>query len=92
MMTSEFEASPVSVREALACNVPVVSTAVGDVVSVLEGIEGCHVVEPDAEDIADKLLRTMRREAPFHGREKMSAYSLPATAARLLKLYEELSH
>lgn len=91
LMTSEFEASPVSVREALACNVPVVSTAVGDVVSVLEGIDGCYVVEPDAEDIADKLRRSMRRDAPFNGRQKMGPYSLQATAARLIKIYEELS-
>jgi glycosyltransferase involved in cell wall biosynthesis len=91
LMTSEFEASPVTVREALACNIPVLSTAVGDVESVLEGIEGCYIIEPEADEIADKLETALRREAPFSGRDKMGAYSLQSTASKLLELYQKLS-
>lgn len=91
LMTSEFEASPVTVREALACNIPVLSTAVGDVESVMEGIEGCYIIEPDAGDIADKLEAILRRGAPFVGRDEMGAYSLQSTASRLLELYQRLS-
>jgi glycosyltransferase involved in cell wall biosynthesis len=90
LMTSEFEASPVTVREALACNLPVLSTRVGDVESVLDGIEGCYVVEPDAHDIADKLGRTLQSEKPFMGREKMADYSLQNTALKIIKIYEQL--
>lgn len=91
LMTSEFEASPVSVREALACDLPVLSTRVGDVETVLDGIEGCYIVEPEAGDIADKLEKTLHRDAPFTSRWKMAEYSLPNTAVKLIKIYESLS-
>jgi glycosyltransferase involved in cell wall biosynthesis len=90
LMTSAFEASPVTVREALACNVPVLSTDIGDVRSVLDGIDGCYIIEPDAGDIADKLDKALSRTAPFAGREKMADYSLEANAARLITLYDDL--
>ena len=49
LMTSSFEASPVTIREALACNVPVISTDVGDARVVMKDIAGCRIVEADPE-------------------------------------------
>jgi teichuronic acid biosynthesis glycosyltransferase TuaC len=90
LMTSAFEASPVTVREALACNVPVISTDVGDVKSVLDGIEGCYIIEPDAGDIAEKLGEAFARTTPFEGRKKMMEYSIEATTEKLIELYRRL--
>jgi glycosyltransferase involved in cell wall biosynthesis len=90
LMTSAFEASPVTVREALSCNVPVVSTDVGDVRSVVDGIDGCYIIEPDAESIAGALDRALSRSAPFDGRTKMADYSQEKTVASLLSLYRRV--
>ena len=90
LMTSAFEASPVTVREALSCNLPVLSTAVGDVELVLDGIDGCYIIEPDADDIADKLDSALGRTRPFEGRERMHRYSLETTAEKLIELYARL--
>jgi len=55
-LTSLNEASPVSILEALACGVPVVSTRVGSVSeSVLEGWNGFTVPSGDRNGIADKV-------------------------------------
>jgi len=91
LMTSAFEASPVTVREALSCNVPVLSTDVGDVRSVIGDLDGCFLVEDDPEDIAQKLRTALDRRSPFAGREKMLVYSLDRTAKQLIALYEELA-
>ncbi len=53
-----------------------VSTAVGDVESVVDGIDGCYIIEPEADDIANKLELALDSTFPFGGREKMRRYSI----------------
>jgi glycosyltransferase involved in cell wall biosynthesis len=90
LMTSAFEASPVTVREALACNVPVISTDIGDARVILEGIEGCRIVEPDPAFIAAALGQALSSPRRVAGRERMQAYSTEATARRLVEVYREV--
>src|SRR5438876_1090772 len=47
LLTSLHEGSPTIVKEALACNVSVVSVNVGDVSERIKGIAGCHLALPD---------------------------------------------
>jgi glycosyltransferase involved in cell wall biosynthesis len=67
-----------------------VSTAVGDVESVVEGIDGCYIIEPNANDIANKLDLALGRPRPFEGREKMRRYSIETTVQKLVELYQRL--
>src|SRR5262249_2264447 len=52
LLTSLHEGSPNVIKEALACNVPVVSVDVGDVRDRIQGIEGCYLAAPDPDDLA----------------------------------------
>lgn len=45
LLTSDFEGSPNSVKEALSCNLPVISTDVGNVREMISGVAGCHVAD-----------------------------------------------
>lgn len=49
LVTSKRESGPMIVREAAACNVPIVSTDVGFVRETLDGIGQCSVCESDRE-------------------------------------------
>ncbi len=87
LMTSSFEASPVTIREALACNVPVVCTDVGDARVVTQDIVGCHIVKDDPVRIAEALLVTLSSPRRVESRERMRLYSLETVAQTLIGLY-----
>lgn len=93
LLCSDSEGSPTSVKEALACNTPVVSLAVGGVGDILGGIEGCAVVDrrtPEAtvEALAAALVETLARETPFEGRTFAMPYDEAATARRITEVYD----
>jgi glycosyltransferase involved in cell wall biosynthesis len=90
LMTSAFEASPVTVREALACNVPVICTDVGDARVVMKGIAGCHIVAAEPEHIAAALRETLSGPRRVQSRERMHAYALDTVAQKLIALYGEV--
>lgn len=55
IMTSISEGSPQVIKEALSCGVPVVSTDVGDVARILDGISNCYVCPDRNPDSLAKL-------------------------------------
>ena len=55
LVTSFQESGPLVVKEAILCNLPVVSTDVGDVRDVIANIPGCYIPTYDPEDVAEKI-------------------------------------
>jgi len=90
VFTSWSEGSPMVIKEAMACNLPIVSTDVGDVAEVIEGVEGCYLVKPDPEDVADKLLRVLQWRQRTNGRDKIKHLGSDPIAQRIIAVYDEL--
>jgi glycosyltransferase involved in cell wall biosynthesis len=90
LLTSAHEGSPNVVKEALACNVPVVSVDVGDVRERVGEIDGCHITASTPEDIAANVGRVLVRDLPVAGREHVADVSLEAIAERLGEIYAVL--
>lgn len=65
LMTSHSEGSPQVIKEAMACDLPIVSTDVGDVSWVTKGIDGCYVAESRE---TDELAALLRRAIDYEGR------------------------
>jgi len=55
LMTSISEASPLVIKEAMACNCPIVSTNVGDVENVIGDTDGCFITTYEVDDVVDKI-------------------------------------
>jgi len=61
VLASDHEGSPVALREAMACNLPIVSVDVGDVRQIIENTEGCYLCKREPSDIAEKLGLALER-------------------------------
>lgn len=91
VFTSMQEGSPNVVKEALACNLPVVSVDVGDVAARLEGIEGCELCDDDnPETIAAALKRVFKRAGRINGRDAVKALDENVTTARVVSIYKSV--
>jgi glycosyltransferase involved in cell wall biosynthesis len=91
LMTSLYEGSPNAIKEALACQVPVVSVDVGDVGERIAGIEGCHLAEATALDLAAKLAIVLDRGARVDSRDRITELSRASIAERLREIYAVLA-
>jgi teichuronic acid biosynthesis glycosyltransferase TuaC len=95
LMTSLSEGSPQFIKEAMACNCPVVSTKVGDVAEIIDRLEGCYLTTFSPSDIASKIRQAVefRKNKLFtNGREKiiLSGLDLDSIATRVIKEYNKI--
>ncbi len=88
VFTSAQEGSPNAVKEALACNLPVVSVSVGDVAERLQGVAGCELCADDRpETIAAALARVLARGAPIDGRSAVRQLDEHLITQRVIGIY-----
>jgi teichuronic acid biosynthesis glycosyltransferase TuaC len=87
LCASLSEGSPNVVKEALACDLPVVSTPVGDVPERLAGVHPTAVVPRDPQAIAEALIKILLERKRCNGREHVRNLSLEATAQRVISVY-----
>jgi glycosyltransferase involved in cell wall biosynthesis len=89
ILPSRAEGSPSVVKEAMACNVPVVASDVGDVGEVVGRTAGCSVCPLEPEAMAAALERAFEHDGPTTGRRDIAHLASGAIAERLLHLYEQ---
>jgi glycosyltransferase involved in cell wall biosynthesis len=89
VFTSMQEGSPNVVKEALACNLPIVSVPVGDVESRLKDIEGCELCsDENPETIAASLQRVLTRNGRIKGRETVLELDENVTTQKVISIYQ----
>jgi len=88
IMTSFLEGSPNVVKEAMACNKPIVSVDVGDVPEVIGNTEGCYVVDYNARQLANKIIEASNFEITT-GRKDIEHLEINNIANRIISIYQK---
>jgi teichuronic acid biosynthesis glycosyltransferase TuaC len=87
IFTSSREGSPNVVKEAMMCNLPVVSTRAGDVEERLAKVEPSWVCDPDPDALGAALAECVADGRRSNGRMYASGLTLDAVAERILGQY-----
>ncbi|MGC9152086.1 MAG: glycosyltransferase [Microbacter sp.] len=95
LMTSFHEGSPQVIKEAMACNCPVVSTNVGDVSTMVEGVEGCFLTSFQVEDVVENLGKVIQfsiSKGRTQGRDKIMqlGLDLSSIAQKIRNVYQDV--
>ena len=90
IMTSANEGSPNVIKEAMACNCPIVVTDVGDVRWITEGVDGTYVSNTfEPEELAGLLNKALEFGARTQGRKRIVDLGLTSerVAQKLIRIY-----
>jgi len=92
LVTSLHEGSPNIVKEAMACNLPVVSVNCGDVNERLKNVKNSFVHTYDAELLCDSLYKVIKSGIRSNGREVLLNQKLDrqSISLEILKLYKAI--
>lgn len=89
LLTSLREGSPNVIKEAMACNCPIVSTDVGDVRWLFGNLEGHYIASFEPEDVADKIRLALGYGKRTNGRQRITELGLDSVsvAKRIIEVY-----
>jgi teichuronic acid biosynthesis glycosyltransferase TuaC len=89
VMSSRAEGSPNIVKEAMACDLPIVGVTVGDVPEIIDGTRHCYVCAAEPEDMAAAIVDVISAlPERSDGRENTEHLGLIPIAARVREVYE----
>lgn len=90
LLTSFHEGSPNVIKEAMACNIPIVSTNVGDVKEVIGNTNGCFITTFDPEDVANNIEKALNYGKRTTGREDIWYLESSVVAKKIIELYKDI--
>ncbi len=94
LMTSKYEGSPNVIKEAMACNKPIVSTNVGDVKLLLNEISGCYIVDENPSNIALSIIKALEFNSETKGKKRLIELGIDSLsiASKIVNQYKKIHH
>ena len=88
LLTSFSEGSPNVIKEAMACNCPIVSTNVGDISEIIFETKGCFITNFNAEDVAQKIIKAIKFGKKTNGRKTVRELNCDIISNKIFNLYK----
>ena len=89
LLTSVSEGSPNAVKEAIFCNLPIISVDVGDVKERIRNLENSFIVKDNSYDISEAINEVMKNNSRSNGRETIQSLDEVVIAKNIYKYYLE---
>ena len=90
LVTSFSETGPLIVKEAIACNCPVVSTDVGNVREVISDKNNSYITSYNAKEIEDAIKKILRsKDFISNTKIDLQEHSLNRTALKIKEVYQK---
>jgi glycosyltransferase involved in cell wall biosynthesis len=90
LLTSFSEGSPQIIKEAMACNCPIVSTDVGDVKNIIGETDNCFIVGFNKYEIAEKIKQIFYNGKRSNGRKFIYEYSNKRIILNIVEVYKKI--
>ena len=90
LLTSLSEGSPNVIKEALACNCPVISTDVGDVKDLIKDVHNSYIVDAIDLDIIEKINKIEQSSKNSNGRSSIKHLDINITSKKMYNYYHEV--
>jgi len=93
VLISDNEGSPLSVKESLACGIPVVANAVGDISELIKDSHNGFIINKnDIHDIANKLQLSIQNTKVFKQNciDSIKSYTISHVSDDVIKLYNKI--
>jgi glycosyltransferase involved in cell wall biosynthesis len=91
LLTSHSEGSPNVIKEAMAAELPAVSTPVGDVPDRFGGVPGCYVRPPEPGALAAALVAALGHGRTPEAREAVAVVDRRRTTQQMINVYESVA-
>lgn len=90
LLTSLSEGSPQIIKEAMACNCPIVSTDVGDIREVIVETSGCFLTSFNKHDVAEKIAIALESKKRTEGRKRILHFDNNLIAKQIFEIYNKV--
>lgn len=90
LLPTKSEGSPQIVKEAMACNCPIVATDVADIAVLTQDTAGCFLTGFEPADVAAKINKAIEFERRTDGRNRIAVYDNEIIVKQLIGVYEKV--